>query len=184
LCLCLVPCALYPVPCCPVALCHAPCALCLVPSALYRVPCALCLVALCLACLVPCALCIVPCVLRALCLCIAPCALYLVPCCPIALLPCAHTVTHTARPVSPPRSPPGARLLRTARAMLDRDPAALAPAAVALLERAANQGEPDALAELGLLMETGAISSSPGVRVTLSLCVAVCLPVCGSVWLC
>jgi hypothetical protein len=53
---------------------------------------------------------------------------------------------------------------------------ALAPVTVALLERAADAGEPDAMAELGLLMETGAISSSPGVRVAVSLC--------GCVWLC
>jgi hypothetical protein len=57
---------------------------------------------------------------------------------------------------------------------------ALAPVTVALLERAADAGEPDAMAELGLLMETGTVTGSPGVRVAVSLsgCVWLCVAVC------
>jgi hypothetical protein len=61
---------------------------------------------------------------------------------------------------------------------------ALAPVTVALLERAANQGEHDALAELGLLMETGTVAGSPDVSVAVSLCGCVWLCNCGCVWLC
>jgi hypothetical protein len=69
---------------------------------------------------------------------------------------------------------------------------ALAPVTVALLERAADAGEHDALAELGLLMETGTVAGSPDVSVAVSLCGCVwlwlcvwqCASVCGAVWHC
>jgi hypothetical protein len=55
---------------------------------------------------------------------------------------------------------------------------------VALLERAAGAGEHDAMAELGLLMETGTVAGSPDVSAAVALCVNMWLCNCGSVWQC